>query len=166
MKLRSIIFVIVFVCRSLTIEDDLFGAVPLISAPDPNGIVLTYNASTGGLSINAGELLRAVEVTSAAGLFIPENVDDGAIFPPWEVVTRDRAVLLRADMTITKVNWGDILPAELLPEDLAIDLSAATSPVGSDVSLFVVPEPMTATTILAGMSGILCWSRSARAGKI
>ena len=125
---------------------------------------LVYDASTGGLSVNApaSTELTSINVTSDGSLFIGDKpaVLDGA----FDNFAADNIFKATFGGSFGSIEFGQVLPGGLSREAVVADLSAVGSLAGGgelgDVDLIYIPEPSAVVFLVLGL--FLCGYRWCR----
>ncbi|MCA9148444.1 MAG: PEP-CTERM sorting domain-containing protein [Planctomycetales bacterium] len=129
------------------------------SAPNPDGVTLIYDPSSGELSIHAPDSVRftAVELRSEGDLFT--GVCTG-LSSPFDVCTTSKVFKLDVK-GFGETSFGNALPVGLTSDAIVNDLTidGATLPngfnVGTGVYLATVPEPATVSLVSFAVLGLL-----------
>jgi len=116
--------------------------------------VLTYNAETGHVSLDCGEGLIGVALSSAGGLLVP-----GACTAEALIVTNADTVsfTLANPSGLLSQDLGPILPTGLDPAALLTDLTVTGAlPLGTTVGFgYIIPEPATLALLAMGALAVL-----------
>ncbi len=141
-------------------------ALTPIFPPVSDAVTLTYEPSTGNLSYDGNGIdITTMEIKSAEGLFIPENVNSDIIVGPFDVFNTGKFfTLTTAPNQVAAVDIGPVLPTGLSFDAVLADLTVNGSlyPQGNLVTapgggpyLLQIPEPNTALLLALGLFGLV-----------
>ena len=130
---------------------------PAQSQGDGN-VVVSYDATTGGVRVDAESPITSFQVESAAGIFTGEPAH--GLAGPFDVDTNAKIFKATFGDQFSELDFGLVAPTGLSESFLLDDLSAAGSFAaggtfaGDQVELNYVPEPSTWMLCLLGVVGL------------
>ena len=125
-------------------------------------VVVTYDATTGGVRVDAGSPISSFQVESAAGIFTGETAH--GLGGPFDVDTNAKIFKATFGDQFSELDLGAVAATGLSESFLLDDLSAAGSlaaggTFGDQVELNYVPEPSTLVLCLLGATGLIGYWR-------